>query len=168
MSSNCEIEFKDNQISTVVFAEKDIIEVYDVGSRGERGLDGAAGPVSFYSGLIVPSDSLGVDGATYINIDDGKVYKKAFGTWSIVGSIKSDSNVRVETITLTSDQIIAKAIVLNELPAPAEKTIVSVQSGPTQYYGVDFMVSGNILHWEGLSFELTLEIGSNIIVQYLT
>jgi hypothetical protein len=70
------------------------------GPRGETGATGAAGPTgssgtngsngvngtSVYSGNGAPGAGLGSDGDIYIDADNGDIYEKAVGSWSLLGS----------------------------------------------------------------------------------
>lgn len=54
------------------------------GSAGSNGTDGA----TWRDGSGVPSDGTGANGDYYLNIANGDVYKRAAGTYSVVGNIK--------------------------------------------------------------------------------
>lgn len=57
------------------------------GPTGPAGSDGADGSV-WRDGSGAPADSLGVDGDYYLNNDNGDVYSKAAGTYSVVANIQ--------------------------------------------------------------------------------
>lgn len=61
------------------------------GATGATGAAGADGQALDFRGAGVPSDALGVDGQTYLDISNGDTYLKAAGTWGAPsGSIKGD------------------------------------------------------------------------------
>ena len=56
------------------------------GAAGANGTNGAVGATGakgaeFLSGAGVPSNALGVDGDSYLNITTGDLYKKIAGAW---------------------------------------------------------------------------------------
>lgn len=58
------------------------------GTPGAAGADGADG-TNFLSGAGAPSNGLGADGDTYVNVSNGDLYKKAAGSWgSVIGNVK--------------------------------------------------------------------------------
>lgn len=61
----------------------------DIGPQGETGENGEAFD---HKGAGAPTDGLGVNGETYLNITNGDTYLKASGTWgSPTGSIQGDT-----------------------------------------------------------------------------
>lgn len=59
------------------------------GLRGQNGVDGVDGQATDHRGQGAPSDTLGVDGETYLDLVNGDTYEKVAGTWgSPVGSIQ--------------------------------------------------------------------------------
>jgi hypothetical protein len=62
----------------------------DKGDTGNTGATGAAGAdgATWRSGSGAPANSLGVNGDYYLDTATGDVYKKAAGTYSVVGNIK--------------------------------------------------------------------------------
>lgn len=57
------------------------------GATGATGAPGAPGSV-WYDGSGAPAGGLGIDGDYYLDTDNGDVYFKASGSWSIVGNIQ--------------------------------------------------------------------------------
>jgi len=55
-----------------------------VGAAGQNGANGA----TWRDGAGVPSNSLGLDGDYYLNTTTGDVYKKASGSYSVVGNLR--------------------------------------------------------------------------------
>jgi hypothetical protein len=62
----------------------------DKGDTGNTGLTGAAGAngATWRNGSGAPANSLGANGDYYLDTATGDVYKKAAGTYSVVGNIK--------------------------------------------------------------------------------
>ena len=67
-------------------------------------------------------------------------------------------------IELSAAQVLAKQI---ELPsAPQTEVLLVVVGGTLQKQNVDFVVTGNLLSWTGLSLELLLEAGNYLTISY--
>lgn len=67
-------------------------------------------------------------------------------------------------IELSAAQVLAKQI---ELPsAPQTEVLLDVVGGTLQKQNVDFVVTGNLLSWTGLSLELLLEVGNYLTISY--
>ena len=67
-------------------------------------------------------------------------------------------------IELSAAQVLAKQI---ELPsAPQTEVLLVVVGGTLQKQNVDFVVTGNLLSWTGLSLELLLEVGNYLTISY--
>ena len=61
----------------------------DTGTPGKDGNKGSDGN-SFLTGEGAPSDSLGIDGDTYLDLSSDDLYTRESGKWSKVGNIKGD------------------------------------------------------------------------------
>jgi hypothetical protein len=62
------------------------------GEQGEQGPQGESGVAFDFSGSGAPSSGLGVNGQTYLDVDNGDTYVKASGTWGTpTGSLKGDT-----------------------------------------------------------------------------
>lgn len=77
------------------------------GEQGEQGEQGPAGPqgqpgTSFRVGVGAPSDSLGIDGDSYLDYSTYDLYVKSNGTWVKVGNI-AGGGTPVTTYTITFD-----------------------------------------------------------------
>jgi hypothetical protein len=57
------------------------------GAAGADGADGADGSV-WWNGTGAPDSSLGVDGDFYLNLDNGDVYNRVSGSWTLVANIQ--------------------------------------------------------------------------------
>ena len=85
---------------------------------------------------------------------------------AIPGSGGAQTGFR-EVFTLTNTELTNKGLTLSNTPNPANKVTITVQGGVTQFYNVDFTVSGDQISWDSLSLELYLVTGDKIIVDYL-
>lgn len=88
------------------------------GSPGSNGADGADGNHT-YVGSGAPSAGLGSDGDQYIDTDDGDIYTKVAGTWTLQGNISEMAQtVRTDTDGATPETIYRG----NALPGTATST----------------------------------------------
>ena len=76
------------------------------------------------------------------------------------------SNLVIHNYTLTPGDISAKQITLPSTPAVVTNTIVDVRGGTSQVYGVDFIISGAVLDWDGYDLEGQLIAGNILRIQY--
>lgn len=78
----------------------------------------------------------------------------------------SGDPLQVEMITLDSTMISNKELsLLHAVTSPAE-TLVFLDGGSVQKYGIDFTVSSNILSWDGLGLETIINVNDVLILQY--
>jgi len=75
------------------------------------------------------------------------------------------ANYKVEEITLTSTDIIDKEVSLQQTPIDSN-TLLDVMQGPSQRFGVDFNIIGNVLTWDSLGLDNLLEVGDILRVAY--
>ena len=74
-----------------------------------------------------------------------------------------------ESFTLTATNILEKRVRLSHTCASRENIVMGVCYGPTQRYGVDFIVSAdspNYVYWDGLAMQDHLVEGDQIHVTY--
>jgi hypothetical protein len=79
-----------------------------------------------------------------------------------------DGVQQVEYRTISAGEITAKQLTLAFTPALAGKTMVDVIGGSAQHYGVDFIVSSNVLDWDGLGLEFELNANDVIRINYFS
>lgn len=72
----------------------------------------------------------------------------------------------VNKYTLTNTDITNKYVVLSGAPTTANKTVLDVIDGDSQDYGVDYIVTGNILSWAGLGLDSVLAAGDKLQIQF--
>lgn len=75
---------------------------------------------------------------------------------------------KVEYITLDSTQLSNLEITLGDTPAYPTEVVLLLVGGPPQKYGVDFVVSGDVLSWDvvGSTLITDLQEGDDLIVIY--
>lgn len=78
-----------------------------------------------------------------------------------------DATYTSETFTLSAPEAAAQEVTLSETPILANKTILMVASAPSQFYGADFSVTGNVLSWAGLGLDSLLETGDQLTIMYI-
>jgi hypothetical protein len=78
------------------------------------------------------------------------------------------SNVfKVEYRTLTAAEIAAKQLQLDETPVSPSEILVDVQGGSSAFYGDDFIVSGDLVQWNGLGLDGLLAAGDKLRIGYV-
>lgn len=103
----------------------------------------------------------------FCDVSDGNLkMKREDGTVVTFSGSATGSETAVEYFTLDSAQITAKEIVLLNTPTPANQTMMDVISCGPQFYNDDFVVTGNVLSWDGKPLQAVLSIGDRIRVQY--
>lgn len=72
----------------------------------------------------------------------------------------------VEIITLTLGDITSKFVELANTPYIASDVLLSIGGAPGQTYGLDYIVSGNNLDWDGLGLDGVLVAGDVLTISY--
>lgn len=75
-------------------------------------------------------------------------------------------NYKVEIITLDATMISNKQLNLSIVNAQPSETLVFIDGGSVQKYGVDFTSLGIVLSWTGLGMETIIGIGDILVIQY--
>lgn len=81
--------------------------------------------------------------------------------------ITIDPRYRVERFTVDSTILSDKYVTLVDTPTTADKVKVSVNNGPEQVYGPDFIVNSDRVEWDGRGIETGLVLGNVLIVTYV-
>lgn len=68
------------------------------------------------------------------------------------------------TVVLSSSHITAKQFSLPTVPQ--SEVLMSIVGGTSQKQNVDFIVTGTVLSWAGLSLELLLAVGDYLSISY--
>lgn len=94
-----------------------------------------------------------------------KVSSVDFDTeWISQDSLSQDW--QTEAFTLTQADILQKKITLQYLPKSSQAVRFVPDGGPEQRLGVDYIVTGSEIIWNGLTLDGFLEIGETIRVIY--
>lgn len=92
------------------------------------------------------------------------------GDGATVGGLPIGSNVGTsitpQRIVLTQQDIDNKFVTLNIAPLYPTTVSLTCENGIPQVNGVDFIVNGNILSWDGLGLDNFLDNTDVLIVQY--
>ena len=78
----------------------------------------------------------------------------------------NSTNIVIENITLTQQNIDDKEVTLSSTPTSPEITSLFILGGLPQVYGIDFFVEGNKLKWNGLGLDGFLEINDVLNIQH--
>jgi hypothetical protein len=92
-------------------------------------------------------------------------YNPIEGSFDLVGS-SSQGNIKVENVLLTSLDITNKQITLSQTPLNPLEVVLDIPSGITQAYGLDFIVSANVLDWDGYGLETILSQNDRLRIIY--
>ena len=74
---------------------------------------------------------------------------------------------KVEYITLTASDITAKQVQLDQTPVAGSQILVDIKGGSSAFYGDDFVVTGDLLQWNGLGLDGLLDAGDKLRVGYV-
>jgi hypothetical protein len=133
-----------------------------------KDIDG--GTASNTNRITVPSDTyanlltLTRKAGTIVYGTDTQVFYYDNGTSLVAPSGGGEPEVELRTIT--GGEETAKQLTLASTPATANKTQLMVKSGPHQFYGDDFTVSGAVLSWNGLGLDGILLTGDKVTIMY--
>lgn len=123
--------------------------------------DGTGSQGDFYVVTVAGTQDLGSGNITFTAgdwaIHDGSVWEKIEGSQQLF---------KTEFREITVGEATAKQLTLAELPLVAGEVVLSIKGGTTQYYSDDYVVSGNILSWNGLALDGVLASGDKLIIQY--
>ena len=78
-----------------------------------------------------------------------------------------DSAYFNETFLIDETILAAKELQLPSVPTTPTKVKVTVNHGPEQVYNTDFVVTGDIVSWDGLGIETGLTLGDYLIITYV-
>jgi len=111
----------------------------------------SSGTITFQSGY---EPALGQDVYAFYSTEGTPVAPVLSGTY------------RVENRVLTSGEASAEQLTLAFTPGTPSYVAVDPEGGPTQFFGLDFTVSGNILSWSGLGLSGLLSTGDRLRIIY--
>lgn len=78
----------------------------------------------------------------------------------------SGNPLKVEMITVTPLMITNGQLTLAQSNASPSETLLFIDGGVIQKYGIDFSVAGNVLSWTGLGLETIISSNDVLIIQY--
>jgi len=82
------------------------------------------------------------------------------------GFLVGQSGLHTERITLNQENLDNKRVILSKAPAMPNSVMLTPEEGIPQVNGIDFIVNGNILSWDGLGLDNFLEINEVLVIQY--
>lgn len=82
------------------------------------------------------------------------------------GGFQVGSGFTVETITLTSTNILNKSVTLSGTPLYPQNVLCIPEGGIAQRYSIDFTISANTLSWDALGLDGFLEAGETLTISY--
>lgn len=86
----------------------------------------------------------------------------SFGGFRIGSGVLSS----ITTFTLSATNINNKSVTLPAIPNQPLVVDVTPEGGPSQLYGIDFEILGNVLSWNGKGLDGFLEAGETLTVRY--
>lgn len=103
-----------------------------------------------------------------VNLQDPTANQDAATKFYVDSQISNAAAAVFENRTITLAEATAKAITLNNSPLTTPSTqILLAADGVTQYYGVDFTVSGATLSWNGLGLDaIGIVAGDKFVISY--
>lgn len=78
---------------------------------------------------------------------------------AIAGRIQPNSNVLSEVFEITLAQFGAKQLTLSNTPKTSGSVFIDVIGGGPLQQGVDFVVSGSVISWNGYGLDTTIGVG---------
>ena len=112
-------------------------------------------------------------GVSSINGATGSIIVSGSGTVSVntvgqdiqITGTGSNTN-KVQIIVLAPFDINNKYVTLTSMPTTPSDVVLMVTDAPSQFYGVDFSVSGTQLTWSGLGLDGVLSVGDTLTISY--
>jgi hypothetical protein len=74
---------------------------------------------------------------------------------------------KTEYRTISAGEITAKGLVLTQLPSSPTEVSFDFIHGTSQNYGTDFIVTGTLVDWTGLSLDGFISAGDLVRITYL-
>lgn len=90
-----------------------------------------------------------------------------YASYPVTGSGGGGTTTRtVELHTVTLGEATAKQLTLSATPTTANFTVLEIAGAPSQFYGDDFVVTGDTLSWAGLGLDGILDTGDRLTIIY--
>lgn len=109
------------------------------------------------TGMQLSWDGLGLD--NFLEVGDILVINYIPFTGGITGGA-------LELITLTQVDIDNKYVEMSAIPTEPANVKLQIVGGISQLYGNDFIITGNILSWDGLGLDNFLEVNDTLFIQF--
>lgn len=114
----------------------------------------------------IQRNALVLEGSEVVYDVDQKAFYGGDGVSSGGFPIGANAGFSYEKIELTQEDIANKYVTLASAPLIANGVLLNCEGGPVQIYGVDFIVIGNKLNWNGLGLDNFLDDTDVLLVQY--
>ena len=90
------------------------------------------------------------------------------GDGETLGGVPVGSGVGKKTykFTITALDLSNKEITLNSIPPFPSEVELEFVGGITQLNGIDYQITNNVLHWEGLGLDNFIEENDILIIHY--
>lgn len=116
--------------------------------------------IEFFS---VPS----VAGDSFVLMSQFEELEERVAILEAIVAALSAGDVNIVAYELNATNISSKSITLPEVPLPTSTALIMPENGIPQLQDVDFEVTGNVLSWSGMPYELVAQEGDNIKVMYM-
>lgn len=144
-----------SESNVILIQDPSKIELASYGIQGPRGN-------AVLSGSGVPLNSVGINNDLYMDLDSSFLYKKLAGIWEYQTYLRAQQ----QKYTITLSEFTAKQVTLYPEPNNSDSVTVEFFGGTSQENGVDFVVTGDVLSWNGLGLDGFIEVNDIIIVRY--
>ena len=111
-------------------------------------------------------NNLVLEGSEVVYDVDQKAFYGGDGVTNGGFPIGANAGSISERIQLTQEDINNKFVTLASTPLIPSSVVLSCEGGIGQVYGIDFIVVGNQLRWEGLGLDNFLDNTDVLLVQY--
>jgi len=74
---------------------------------------------------------------------------------------------RTELRVISSSESLAMELTLLAVPSSPTEVVVMTVGGTVQKYGTDYVVSGNVVSWNGYGMETIIESGDMLVIIYI-
>lgn len=132
------------------------------------------GSLDYFNNLELPNNSGSSNGLTI----SGSTINLNLASETTTGALsasdytlfksKKEYKTVTETKNLTTQEVADKKIILSNIPSFPETTMLSLEGGTLQRYGVDYVVNSQELSWNGLELDNFLEPGDVLRIYYQT
>lgn len=126
----------------------------------------------YVNGLRVEKTEYSVSSTLITFVTAPAIGQIVYASWLTTGTPVTppvpSGTFQVEYHTVTGLEITNKEFTLSALPSDPTKVLVDMVNGSTQVYSVDFVLTTNVLGWNGLGLDGVLIAGDILRVVYFT